>query len=113
MPKLDNSNKEAHRPPLEVLQVRAEEVAQHLSLLSNPNRLMVLCHLLEGELSVGALQKELKLSQSALSQHLARLRSADIVATRRERQTIYYRIADHRVFHMIDAMYYIYCASED
>ncbi len=80
-----------------------------LGLLSNANRLMVLCHLLEGERSVGALQAQLELSQSALSQHLARLRDAGMVATRRDRQTIFYRIADPRVHKMIEALYLIYC----
>lgn len=92
-----------------MLQARAAEVSDHLTLLSNASRLMVLCHLLDGEQSVGTLQAQLELSQSALSQHLARLREAGMVATRRERQTIYYRIADARVQDMIDALYRIYC----
>lgn len=109
MSKLVNSNINENRPPLPVLQERADEMAKKLGLLSNANRLMVLCHLLEGEQSVGALQAQLELSQSALSQHLARLREAGMVSTRRERQTIYYQIADARVHQMIEAMYLIYC----
>lgn len=85
-------------------------MADQLTHLSNANRLMILCHLLEGEQSVGALQSQLELSQSALSQHLARLRDAGLVATRRERQTIHYRIADDRVLQLIEALYGIYCA---
>lgn len=84
----------------------------HLGLLSNSNRLMVLCHLLEGEQSVGALQSQLELSQSALSQHLARLRDAGMVSTRRNQQTIFYSIADPRVHQMIEALYLIYCDSD-
>ncbi|SPJ22557.1 ArsR/SmtB family transcription factor [Palleronia abyssalis] len=110
MTKLVNSNNMKNRPPLPVLQARAADVAEQLALLSNANRLMVLCHLLEGERSVGALQGQLALSQSALSQHLARLRAAGMVATRRESQSIFYRIADPRLHDLIDALYRIYCA---
>ena len=112
MTKLVNTNMAAGHPSLAVLQARAADVADQLALLSNANRLMVLCHLLEGEQSVGALQGQLALSQSALSQHLARLRDAGMVATRRERQTIFYRIADSRLHDMIDALYRIYCVSD-
>jgi ArsR family transcriptional regulator len=110
MSKLVNTKIVNHRPLLQVLQARAADVAEQLSLLSNPTRLMVLCHLLEGEQSVGTLRGQLALSQSALSQHLARLRTAGMVATRREQQTIFYRIADPRLHDMIDALYRIYCA---
>ena len=110
MTKLVNTNIKESKLPLAVLQSRAIEVSEHLALLSNANRLMVLCHLLDGEQSVGSLQAQLNLSQSALSQHLAKLRDAGMVATRRERQTIFYRIADTRVQRMIDALYSIYCA---
>ncbi len=112
MTKLVNTNVQKARPSLPVLQARAADVAVQLGLLSNANRLMVLCHLLEGEQSVGALQELLELSQSALSQHLARLRDAGMVATRRDRQTIFYRIADPRVHEMIEALYLIYCAPD-
>ncbi|MBA98899.1 MAG: metalloregulator ArsR/SmtB family transcription factor [Sulfitobacter sp.] len=110
MSNLVNTNIKESKLPLAVLQSRAIEVSEHLALLSNANRLMVLCHLLDGEQSVGSLQAQLNLSQSALSQHLAKLRDAGMVATRRERQTIFYRIADTRVQRMIDALYSIYCA---
>ena len=105
-------NDDIKRPSLPVLQARAADVAGQLALLSNANRLMVLCHLLEGEQSVGSLQRQLALGQSALSQHLARLREAGMVATRRESQTIYYRIADPRLHDMIDALYRIYCDTD-
>ena len=110
MSNLVNTNIKESKLPLAVLQSRAIEVSEHLALLSNANRLMVLCHLLDGEQSVGSLQAQLNLSQSALSQHLAKLRDAGMVSTRRERQTIFYRIADTRVQRMIDALYSIYCA---
>lgn len=61
-----------------------------LSLLGNEKRLIIVSHLLEGEMSVGAIAEKVDLSQSALSQHLAKLRSIDLVETRRDRQMIYY-----------------------
>ena len=66
------------------------EAAELLALLANKNRLAIMEQLVDKEMSVGAIAKELSISQSALSQHLARLRSGNLVETRRERQTIYY-----------------------
>jgi ArsR family transcriptional regulator, virulence genes transcriptional regulator len=80
---------------------RAGEAARFLKVLANDSRLMVLCSLNEGELSVGELQQRVPLSQSALSQHLAVLRREGLVATRREAQTIHYRIADPRVHELM------------
>lgn len=69
----------------------AEEAAALLSLLANGKRLTIVEHLIDNdELSVGAIAEKVSLSQSALSQHLAKLRSMKLVETRRERQTIYY-----------------------
>ncbi len=68
----------------------AEAAAEFLTLISNEKRLAILAHLLHGELSVGAIAEKVSLSQSALSQHLAKLRSLDLVGTRRDRQMIYY-----------------------
>ena len=73
---------------------------------------MILCELLKGERSVGELEDIVGLSQSALSQHLARLRSSQLVKTRRESQTIYYRIADPGVTKIIGALYDLYCGPE-
>lgn len=72
---------------------RADELAEVLSMLANPKRLAIMCHLTKGELSVGAIADLVNLSQSALSQHLAKLRSSGMVTTRRERQMIYYSCA--------------------
>jgi DNA-binding transcriptional ArsR family regulator len=91
------------------METRAEEVAAILSLMANPKRLMILCHLAEGEHSVGALAKAVGLGQSALSQHLARLRDAGAVATRRESQSIHYRLADERVAEIMAALYDLFC----
>jgi DNA-binding transcriptional ArsR family regulator len=69
---------------------RAGAIARLLAVLGNTKRFLIVCHLLQGELSVGAIAERVDLSQSALSQHLAKLRSMDLVETRRVRQTIYY-----------------------
>lgn len=88
---------------------KAGEAAALLKALAHEARLMVLCQLLDGEHSAGALQDASGLSQSALSQHLARLREEDLVATRREAQTIYYRLADPNVARVLDTLAAIYC----
>lgn len=80
-----------------------------LRALANERRLLLLCQLGEGELSVGALQARLGLSQSALSQHLAILREEGIVATRRDGQTIRYRIADPAAVKIIATLASIFC----
>ena len=72
-------------------------------------RLMILCELLKGERCVAELEEIVSLSQSALSQHLARLRRNHLVKTRRESQTIYYSIADPGVKKIIGALYDLYC----
>ncbi|UXU74314.1 MULTISPECIES: ArsR/SmtB family transcription factor [unclassified Paracoccus (in: a-proteobacteria)] len=91
------------------LQQRAEEVAARLGLVANAKRLLILCELTQGERSVGALQQAVGLSQSALSQHLAKLREANVVATRREGQTIYYRISDPHIETLMAALYEAFC----
>jgi ArsR family transcriptional regulator len=95
------------------LQRRSAEVATTLRLLSNERRLLVLCHLVEaGEMSVGALAEAVGLSQSALSQHLARLRADRLVSTRRDGQVLYYRISDPRIDALLRALHGIYCADD-
>lgn len=94
---------------LEQMRSSAGEAARLLKALANEHRLLVLCHLLEGERSVGQLNAELDLSQSALSQHLAVLREDALVATRRESQTIYYRVASEAVTAVLSALHGIYC----
>lgn len=88
---------------------KAGEAAALLKALAHEARLMVLCQLLNGEHSAGALQDASGLSQSALSQHLARLREEGLVETRREAQTIYYRLADPNVARVLATLAEIYC----
>lgn len=88
---------------------KAQEAAALLRALAHGARLMVLCQLSAGEASAGALQEGSGLSQSAMSQHLARLREEALVATRRDGQTIYYRLADENAARVLDTLVQIYC----
>ncbi len=79
----------------------ADMVAEFLSAIGNGKRLAIMCHLLCGELSVGEIADRVDLSQSALSQHLAKLRSLGLVETRRERQMIFYSCSSPNVRRML------------
>ncbi len=88
----------------------AGQAAAMLRALGNEHRLLVLCLLLEqGEMTVGALLQHVELSQSALSQHLAKMRDEGLVTYRREAQTLYYRVDDPSVKTLITALQKIYC----
>ena len=90
---------------------QAEEVSDILRALANANRLQLLCLLAQHEeMSVGALVETVGLGQSATSQHLAKLREEGIVATRRDAQSIFYRIADPRVTDLMRTLYDLFCA---
>ncbi len=82
----------------------AQQVAAILKQLSNPHRLMILCCITNGELTVGDLNEQIDLSQSALSQHLAKLREGNIVTTRRESQTIYYKISNPKIKYLLEVL---------
>jgi ArsR family transcriptional regulator, virulence genes transcriptional regulator len=97
---------------LTLFEESAGRAATLLRLLGNERRLMVLCQLADGELSVSDIQQRVGLSQSALSQHLALLREEGIVATRRQRQTIYYRIVDHAAMRVIETLAELFCPPE-
>ena len=95
---------------LNVLEARASEAARLLELMANERRLMILCHLAaRGEMSVTALNRVVDLSQSALSQHLAKLREDGLVAFRREAQTLFYRLADARAARLLATLKDIFC----
>lgn len=92
---------------------RNVEVAVNLlKALSNEKRLMVVCALYRGEKNVGELEKIVGLSQSALSQHLARLRRDGLVNNRRHAQTIYYSLSDKAIEHVLKCLYDIYSPEE-
>ncbi len=91
---------------------RAGEAAKLLRTMSSEHRLMILCRLGDGEMSAGELLAGATLSQSALSQHLAVLREDGLVATRREGQSIHYRIADPSALLVIETLAAIFCPEE-
>ncbi len=97
---------------LAVLETKAEEASRVLTAMANPKRLMVLCNLLEGEQSVGTLAEAVGLAQAALSQHLSKMRALGLVETRRDGQTIYYRLASAEVRALLETLYRLYCAPE-
>ncbi len=77
--------------------------------MANPKRLMILCSLVEGEVPVGVLATQVGLSQSALSQHLSKLRAQKLVKTRRDAQTIYYSSTSESVIKVLATLESIYC----
>ena len=89
---------------------KAESAAALLRVLANPARLMILCHLLDGEQSAGELWEKSSLSQSAFSQHLASLRKSKIVITRKQSQTVYYSLEDDNAVTVLETLYRLYCA---
>lgn len=96
--------------PAAQMQARADEAADLLKAMSNPQRLRVLCLLLDREMSVGEINALVDLSQSALSQHLAVLRESGLVDTRKEAQTVYYSVPPGPVHEIIRVLHGHYCA---
>lgn len=94
---------------MQVMQENATQAAELLKNLANESRLQILCVLAADELSVGELNARIPLSQSALSQHLKRLRQDGLVTTRRESQTIYYSLARSDALQIIEVLHKIYC----
>ena len=95
---------------LKQLAKQAGEAAQLLKMLANEKRLLILCFLaVRGEMTVGELVGIVKLSQSALSQHLAKLRADGLVEFRRTSQTLHYRVADPRALRLLQVLKEIYC----
>lgn len=99
--------------PFDVRAMRrhSASAAQLMRSLANPHRLMLLCVLAEGELSVGDLNRRVTLSQSALSQHLAVLRNEQLVSTRREAQTIYYSVVDGLALRIVRLLHDEFCGT--
>ena len=100
------------KPPMDLamFETKAGQVADTLKAIGNARRLMVLCKLAEhGEVTVGDLARDVGLSQSALSQHLAKMRDEGLVTYRRESQTLWYAIADSRAETLLATLYQLYC----
>ncbi len=94
---------------LERMQENAGRASGMMKLLGHPHRLMILCQLHQGELSVTELSERVGINQSPLSQHLARMRHEGVVASRREAQTVYYSLAGPEVASIISMLYELYC----
>lgn len=91
------------------IETHADNATALLKSIASKPRLLVLCQLVRGECSVGGLLANTAISQSALSQHLAKLRAENIVATRKQAQTVFYRISNKSVFKLIKTLHSIYC----
>ena len=95
---------------LQEMRKNSTKAAKLLKAIANERRLLILCYLLEGEMSVGEMNERLELSQSALSQHLALLRRNQLVKTRKEAQTVFYRIESDEVKAVMKVLHDLYCA---
>lgn len=94
---------------LEQLKERASEVSDILKTMAHPERLMVLCQLIDGEVGVGQLQENTTLSQSAFSQQLSVLKKHNLVKVRKESQQVFYSLADERIKALIASFHSIFC----
>ena len=94
---------------LEKLQTQAGEAESLLKAMASRPRLMILCELFSGERTVTELQHAVGLAMSAVSQHLAKLREAEIVETRRESRTIYYSLSSSAAKEVLSSLYAIFC----
>ena len=97
---------------LKTIQDNALRASTLLKAMSNQHRLMILCQLVPGEKCVSDLEDIIGLSQSALSQHLARLRRDSLVQTRREAQTIFYSLNGEEASAVIETLYSLYCGAD-
>jgi ArsR family transcriptional regulator len=95
---------------LDQFDAQAEQAASLLKAMANSCRLLILCHLsVHAELSVSQLTERSNLSQSALSQHLAKLREERLVATRKEAQTVFYRLSDPKAQQLLALLHDLFC----
>ncbi len=104
---------------MKVIAMKMRKLSEHsnsaaalLSAMANPKRLLILCNLINGEVPVGILANQVGLSQSALSQHLSKLRAQKLVKTRRDAQTIYYSSNSPQVMTLLSALESIYGEAE-
>ncbi|MGF1551972.1 MAG: ArsR/SmtB family transcription factor [Paracoccaceae bacterium] len=107
LPAFDEGLSEAE---LDRMMAKATEATEFLKAIAHEGRLMILCHLANGERSVTELERLLSQRQAAVSQQLARLRLEGLVRCRREGKTVYYSLADGRTREMLEAIYALFCA---
>ncbi len=91
----------------------AQRASDMMKLFGHKHRLMMLCELKMGEKSVGELSKTLGISQSLVSQHLARMRHEDVVNSRRDAQVVYYSLKEGEAALLISSLYDIFCLDAD
>lgn len=99
--------------PLAQMEAAAREACGLLKVLSNPDRLLILCHLAQGEANVGEIEASLGIMQPTLSQQLTVLRAEELVTTRREGKNIYYSLASTQALAVIETLYRQFCAAAD
>jgi len=103
--------------PLDIDDRKMQEAAvmasRLLKSLANDQRLLILCKLVDGEMTVGQIAEHVSLSQSSLSQHLAKLRAEGLVSTRKSKQHVFYSLASAEAMAVIETLYGIYCAPPD
>lgn len=92
-----------------MMEKKAGLAAETLSALANPSRLLILCHLSESEKTVNELVQAVALAQSAVSQHLSKMRALRLVKARREGKNMYYSIASEAVSAIMQTLYQVYC----
>lgn len=104
----------SHTPVIdpEVLRQAAGEAVSALKVLANQERLLLLCQLSQGEMSVGELQEALGILQPTLSQQLGVLRNEGVVTTRRDGKRICYSLADPKLLQVLELLYTLYCPKE-
>lgn len=99
---------------IEKLEQKSAEISRVLKTIGNERRLVILCQLAaHDEMSVSSLVEALNIGQSALSQHLAKMREEEILKTRRDGQSIFYSIADERVSELMRTFHKLYCADDE
>ncbi len=98
-------------PPIsmDLMRSAAFEATGMLRMLANPDRLLLLCQLSRGEMSVSELEAQVGVRQPTLSQQLGVLRNEELVDTRRDGKQIYYRIKDAKVLSLLGSLYTLYC----
>lgn len=89
---------------------KAQHVSEYLKVLSNPDRLKILCLLVEAEHNVQMIEKNTQIFQPTLSQQLTVLRKNNLVSTRREGKQIFYRLADEKILKLMQTLYQLYCS---
>ncbi len=108
-----NMNNNTSEAQLSAMKLAAIQTAARLKILGNPDRLIILCQLTQGEACVSELEETLGILQPTLSQQLTVLRNEAFVVTRREGKRIYYAIADEKLFILLNTLYQLYCPVQE